>query len=410
MIRQLQKQKADVWVLDLPLVDGVNGPDDYIGIKGDAAMLELLDRAKPPNHAINIDELERADMPDSVLDGHLGEICQNHMKSSCLAYAWPSIVTIAGASPWLKIDGEGLRANLFTCLVGDVDSGKSATFERALALLGMGPSDSTLLAAKFGSGEALMQRIGSGSCVRLLYPDELKHLLMKSGIEHASFPTLLTTAFYNDKQKGGTKNPKEQFEIDCRLSVAGGLVESDFGDCFGSASTSGLYDRFVFGLSPLPYQYLYRPTSRLPIELSPKPPEVSACVFDERDQWIKDGIKPRVAELCLRMAYICAAVDRRNELLASDLGPALAMAKYQTKVRRVLQPNPGLNHDAQCAIKIRNWLEQHPGKWVDRRTLSRAIHANRFGPGVLNRAILNLAVAEEIEIDAKQKLLRLSPV
>jgi hypothetical protein len=43
LVRQLRKQQADVHVLDLPVGDGVNGPDDYIGILGDGAMEQLFD-------------------------------------------------------------------------------------------------------------------------------------------------------------------------------------------------------------------------------------------------------------------------------------------------------------------------------------------------------------------------------
>ena len=43
LVRQLLKQMADVHVLDLPGIGGVNGPDDYIGLCGDDAMCKLLD-------------------------------------------------------------------------------------------------------------------------------------------------------------------------------------------------------------------------------------------------------------------------------------------------------------------------------------------------------------------------------
>ena len=43
LVTQLIKQKADVHVLDLPTVEGVNGPDDYIGLCGDDSMARLLD-------------------------------------------------------------------------------------------------------------------------------------------------------------------------------------------------------------------------------------------------------------------------------------------------------------------------------------------------------------------------------
>lgn len=38
----LRKIKADVRLLNLPALEGVNGPDDFIGIKGDQALLDLL--------------------------------------------------------------------------------------------------------------------------------------------------------------------------------------------------------------------------------------------------------------------------------------------------------------------------------------------------------------------------------
>jgi hypothetical protein len=49
LVRQLRKLKADVHVLDLPLLDGVNGPDDFLALKGDEAMKALLDG--PANQA-----------------------------------------------------------------------------------------------------------------------------------------------------------------------------------------------------------------------------------------------------------------------------------------------------------------------------------------------------------------------
>jgi hypothetical protein len=45
LVRQLRKQGADVHVLDLPASDGVNGPDDYIGVMGDRAMTQLFEGA-----------------------------------------------------------------------------------------------------------------------------------------------------------------------------------------------------------------------------------------------------------------------------------------------------------------------------------------------------------------------------
>jgi hypothetical protein len=46
LVRQLQRQLASVVVLDLPAVEGVNGPDDYLALQGDEAMARILDGAE----------------------------------------------------------------------------------------------------------------------------------------------------------------------------------------------------------------------------------------------------------------------------------------------------------------------------------------------------------------------------
>jgi Virulence-associated protein E/Domain of unknown function (DUF3854) len=51
LVHQLLKQDADVHVFDLPMIESVNGPDDYIGLCGDDAMARLLD--SPPCKAAN---------------------------------------------------------------------------------------------------------------------------------------------------------------------------------------------------------------------------------------------------------------------------------------------------------------------------------------------------------------------
>jgi hypothetical protein len=392
----------------------MTGPANGSALDFDSAPTEGIasGRVVAPEAVIaEIDAEKRNDMPEEVLDGKLGDIFQRRMKGCCVAYAWPSLLVIAGASPYLKFAGNKLRANLFMCLVGPTDTGKSATFERARYVLGCDHTDPTVLSAKYGSGEALMQELDKTKpCTRLLYPDELKHLLIKSGIEGASFPTFLTTAYYQDEQRGGTKKDKEQFQIDCRLSIAGGVVEDDFGECFGSASVSGLYDRFTFGLCPMPYIYQWRPHEGIPESASVSAPGIGDNVWDERDQWVKDGVSPRVAEHALRCAYISAAVDRRSELRASQLGSALALARYQMKFRSVMRPNPGQNPVAQCAIAVREWLEQRShGEWVRRRALSKGIHSERLGPQVFNQTLLHLGMNDEIEVDPKQRIVRLSP-
>src|SRR5580692_9524235 len=75
------------------------------------------------------------DMPDSVLDGRLGEICQKRMVPIYpVAYAWPALVTVAGAL--VQRGPKGFpRTNLYPCLAGDKATGKSSSIDLTIYLL-----------------------------------------------------------------------------------------------------------------------------------------------------------------------------------------------------------------------------------------------------------------------------------
>lgn len=237
-------------------------------------------------------------------------------------------------------------------------------------------------------------------------------MLEKTAIENASFARFLTSAFYQS-QFDLTVAKRKQLLYNARLTVAGGTVSDQFETLFGSVSTGGLYDRFLFGKCPDSYQYFWRPLD----DVIPHSPEravsvhVERSVFEERDRWIREGISPRVAEISLRVATICASMDQREHLTADSLAPAHALAKYQMKVRAYLQPNVGENPDAIIAEKIRRWLEKAapPGEYVSRRDLYREIHANRLGPAVFDRALRAMTFNGELEVakQGKKEIVRL---
>jgi hypothetical protein len=364
-----------------------------------------------------------ADMPASCLDGWLGEICRTRMADFPRAYAWPALLVAASV---LVPRETKSRTNLFVDLDGPIHSGKSSAFEKAFHLMSL--TKPALMQLKTGSAEGLAEYTGeTGGAARLLYPDELAHLLEKSMIERSSLPRFLTTAFYQDEQIL-TVAKRKVVTFNARLSVAGGTVDNEFGDLFGHATTGGLHDRFLFGKCPTGYQYLWQDFSEeaaafVPAGDSdamfstsghqPVPAALQGDVWQERNRWIKEiGIQPRVAEICLRCAVICASFDGRQTLTAEMLGPALELAKYQTRVRIILQPNPGENPDARCAFAIRNWLTRNApnGQRVGRRDLYLGTHAARLGPGVFDRALLHMEFNGEIESSkvGRTKTLRLT--
>src|SRR5262249_13916760 len=72
--------------------------------------------ARLPAKASEISPLPQqviVDMPQSVLDGRLGEICQRRLSMFPLSYSWGALVTCAGTL--VPHSHKGLRTNLYWC-------------------------------------------------------------------------------------------------------------------------------------------------------------------------------------------------------------------------------------------------------------------------------------------------------
>jgi hypothetical protein len=373
------------------------------------------------------EEVGIKDMPADVLDGELGEICRKHMPGLPIAYAWPSL--LLAASVFIQTRGN-LRSNLFVSMVGPVHTGKSSAMELAAKLLGITNTEWKNLQA--GSFEGLSQddtlsKVNGAN--RLVWIDELVHLLKKTGIENSTFASNLNTLFYNDEWTFIIAHGKK-IEWNCRLSIGGGLPDDAFGDLFGKTTIGGLYDRFLFSYCPTAYTgYKYKPLDNIQplrrvlrqspnaydgdnggnefdsaesIGVEPKAAskiEVDASVWRERDRWIDIlKVSPRCAEIGLRAAFICAAFDGRTTLRGSDLEPALALAQYQTRIRVLLAPNPGKDDIAVLQSKLMLYLytRAQNGELVNRRVAYQSIRAYDYDLAKVKKAIANLVANGDI--------------
>jgi len=341
-----------------------------------------------------------ADMPEAVLDGRLGEICFRCMKRFPVAYAWPALVTVASALTPRSAENmtKGVRFNLYTALVGPCHSGKSQAISAAQNLLDIEPP--TLMELMAGSAEGLIRKFNDAAGnPRLFSPDELGHLLEKAQIQHASFAYVLNAAFYRD-----------QFEVlmargaaatfHASLSILGGLVDEKFQDLFSTATIGGLHDRFIFGQCPTGFSYEYEPFQSVREPMNPVEVSIDPEVWARKADWRSGDpeLEPRICELAIRVAAICASYDGRAVLTAEALGPARAFADYQKRIRRLLKPNAGECLEGKVALKILDYLDRQGGRFVSRRTMLRDINANRFGPSVADRALDVLHANGEIEI------------
>jgi RepB DNA-primase from phage plasmid len=151
---------------------------------------------------IDVVESNTPDMPEAVLEGRLGEICQKRLLAQFpVAYAWPTLVTVAGVMvPRSNVLGN-VKTNLYTATVGPIHSGKSQAIKYACSTLGL--PDSMYSNIKAGSPEGLLMKMSKLPQVhaRLMDIDEWKHYFQKAGIDGSSFMTILNTNFYDNQPR-----------------------------------------------------------------------------------------------------------------------------------------------------------------------------------------------------------------
>ncbi|MGC2283673.1 MAG: hypothetical protein WA542_00350 [Candidatus Acidiferrum sp.] len=328
-------------------------------------------------------EIYLRDMPDTVLDGRLGEICQRRMHHFPISYSWPALLAVA--STLITERQDKLKTNLYSALVGPVHSGKSQAIDFATNILGL--ERPQLMDTIAGSAEALIRETaGAAGNPRLFSPDELGHTLEKLQIEHSSFSYVLNSAFYKTNFRV-LMGKKQTVQFDCCLSILGGLVEERFADLFNASATAGLYDRFLFGLCPGNFHFEYRPYEGLAEITNMVPVTIHPFVWDAKLAWEKNDPKSssRLFEISIRAATNCASLNGNKVLKVEHLKPHFELSKYQNRIRAILKPNPGENFEGQLAHKFLTYLERNP--MVTRRQLFRDTRAYDKGPSIAERAL-----------------------
>jgi hypothetical protein len=184
----------------------------------------------------------------------------------------------------------------------------------------------------------------------------------------------------------------------------GGIVTDQFETCFGSATTGGLHDRFMFGMCPTGYSFLHRTFEGGAESVNPVPVSVDGSVFEVTRTWKKEHPElTREVELAVRFAKVIASFDGKSVLHGKDMEVApLVFALEQSRTRQILKPNAGNNPDAKFANAIMSFLKRktQPGEWLDMRDVKKNLNVFRenLGPSVMQRAIDGLLRAKDIEM------------
>jgi hypothetical protein len=367
------------------------------------------------------------DLPEEALVGDtLATICREYLCNFPRAYSWPALLTVAGAmvplpetslNETLAISaGRGNQTNLITCLIGPVGSGKTQVIEAAVGNLGL--SKNNYSDVKAGSVEGLLAKLagdGTGSFVPrqlLLDLDEWSHFFKKAGIDNAAFADVLNSGFnkteYHLTIAGGKK-----IDLNCALSLIGGMVDTKVQECFGSSSTGGFYDRFLFGVCPTNNTFSYQPfnyadsaLNNLLISIKPVRVKIDAGVWKLVNAWRRqDPDLGRTLEVTVRCAAIIASFDQRENLFAEDIEKMRPFLEYQKRARYLITPNPGENSNAQMCNAILAWLNKHTpnGEWATQRALKKGIKSqlDRLGAPTYVNALKSLGIMGAVGSERK---------
>lgn len=311
-----------------------------------------------------------ADWPEDSIEGFLADIITERMPEFPRAYAWPAIITMASAYMDMQPE-KPIRSNLYTVLVGPVHSGKTQACERAAETFGLAAPE--LVKTYSGSMEQMARELGDpGGEPRVVYCDEISHLLAKSQIDRASFAPILADMFYNSSvQIRLGRKVSDKVTLRTRLSLIGGIVEERFHDSFTHHTAGGLYDRCIFGVCPANFNYDFRPYEGEPLTLKPMLTRIDPTVWEAKNEFLKQNrdINSRLVEIGMRILLISFSYSGYKIMKGKDLKFAFSFARAQHALRRVLAPETGLTMDARCGNVLLRYMDRLDGKYLKKREL-----------------------------------------
>jgi hypothetical protein len=356
-------------------------------------------------------------MPESAMYGWLGKKARE--LQTPLGFAYPAMLTVFAAR--LNSFPKQVRPTLYTSLTGPVHGGKTETIKRAIASLDF-PDPETVKWTVPGSDRGLINIFGSkkkdnkdeafglGTAkTRLLAQDELRNALAKACINGSSLPSTLSSLWSQDEAGAADKTGEHVALV--RLNILGALKADDpdeFAEVFGKQSTSGLYDRFIYGIAPKGWKYtLWEPNKEI---RCPSNPVISPRCFQMLAEWRDEdpAARGRLGEVALRVAYISGAANHDKEVSEECMHAALEFVAWQEAIRSGYRAGVGEGLDALATNAILNVLEKVDGKWIVWREVAQKKNWYRkFGAAALSRVRESLSksgmTVEETEEDEKSR-------
>jgi hypothetical protein len=251
-----------------------------------------------------------------------------------------------------------------------------------------------------GSSEGLGLDMVRTNCKNaVLFYDELSNLTKKASIEGSTLKSNLLTMYESGQFSNAVKSRKEMFSFPPRsycTSLIACTTDKNFHAQWSNMSggSSGLDERFFFLYQPeilselIPYNYVNT------VEGSVKTRQliekaIAQQVYKFSDQTVLDNVinelGNRTHHRLEKMALFFAVDLGKDEIDDSCIDRALAVARYELKVKKYLASFETENKEAALQAEIIR-LMQRSGGVVTSRQLYAALHPERYGTFLWSRA------------------------
>jgi hypothetical protein len=332
------------------------------------------------------------DFPEHAKYGWLGEIAATLNAPMSLAY--PTMLCVFAGQGFCR--SGSVRGNLYGCMIGPKGTGKTRTIDRALHKLKY--EYPWLIKKRYPGSEHGLMLILEGKKPKemtevelmtskpfLLVQDEFRSTFGKMGIDNSALPFMFNHLFSDSEYE--TASQKGSMQCRAELSIIGGLTAEnaeEFAEVFGKATTTGLYDRFIYGVAPPSWDWddQWEETAET-VERKTKSVNFSDKIYQMKKQWQQQGpeARRRLGELALRVAMITASANGDASVSEECMAAALRFMEWQQAVRAWYRPSEMDDKDGICQEAICRVLERlgkdDPDGWVSWKKAKRAGNLSR---------------------------------
>jgi hypothetical protein len=299
------------------------------------------------------------EFPADALYGRLGQAAR--LLKVPLGLAYPAILAVASAlGP--RDTGDNVRSNLYVCNIAGVGTGKSVALKRALQSVFL--PEGCVIKSAGSSDRGMIKILGDTGSTQILAQDEFRHMMSKMATPGSGIGlTAVACQLWSDNNAGAADKHGNE-ECDARLSILGNLpcaTPNEFAKIFGTETTKGLADRFIYGYADEKYDYRPAIISRELYQVRPVEITYPGPVWTRVDAWkmINDRRDTRLGENAMRVALVTAACNGETVIGDECLTAALSFMEWQEKLRGVFKPGMAENPEAEAMTDIADCLFKH---------------------------------------------------